>query len=396
MGWICPCGASNDDEIGSCRRCGYQFRQPPALEVPHIEEIPAQGETIVVAASEKSIRQKQSVAILGSLLLFVGAFLPIVSMPLGSTNYFDNGQGDGTFILVLAVTSTTLAITRAFGWLWITGLCSVGLLLFTLVNFLNRLAQIRVQMQAELADNPFKGIADVAMNSVQIQWGWAVLMLGGVLIVIAAAMPPQRVAISNLGRTLGKVINAAGGVVLLMWFLGYLGIVDNFVYRSIPLGTTPISHKTSQQTEMQPSPNKQISGTGDAQTSNPPASAPTPDAQTSLPPQAAAEQPADTSQSLITPQPSTATSSPAPPVEASKPTSGVLCSGVIAVPQNGELIFKNLPGDQLKFTFDHNAWQPTIRRQPDGTQTVVMRSIRPGIQTKCDMRWEVRSVEAIP
>ena len=89
------------------------------------------------------------------------------------------------------------------------------------------------------------------------------------------------------------------------------------------------------------------------------------------------------------PQPSTATSPPAPPVNAASPSSGVLCNGVVEVPQYGELVFKNLPGDQLKFSFDHGVWQPSIHRQPDGTQTLVMRSIKPGIQTKCDMRWEI-------
>jgi hypothetical protein len=88
-------------------------------------------------------------------------------------------------------------------------------------------------------------------------------------------------------------------------------------------------------------------------------------------------------------QPSTATSLPAPPAETLKPTSGVLCNGVIGVPQNGELVFKNLPADRLKFQFDHDAWQPMIHRQPDGMQTLVMRSIKPGTQTKCDMRWEI-------
>jgi len=88
------------------------------------------------------------------------------------------------------------------------------------------------------------------------------------------------------------------------------------------------------------------------------------------------------------PQPSITTIPSAPSANASSQISGVLCSGPIEVPQNGELTFKNLPGDQLHFIFDHSAWQLTIRRQPDGTQTVIMRSIKPGIQTKCDMRWE--------
>lgn len=79
---------------------------------------------------------------------------------------------------------------------------------------------------------------------------------------------------------------------------------------------------------------------------------------------------------------------PTPTVEAGKPTSGVLCNGTVEVAQYGELTFKNLPGDRLRFIFEHDAWQPSIHREPDGSQTLVMRSIKPGIQTKCDIRWE--------
>ena len=99
--------------------------------------------------------------------------------------------------------------------------------------------------------------------------------------------------------------------------------------------------------------------------------------------------PADTSQPPVAPQPPASTSPPAPPVEASKPTSGVLCNGPVEVRQNWELTFRNLPGDRLKFTFDHDAWLPRIQREPDGTQTLIMRSIKPGIQTRCDVQWEI-------
>ena len=79
---------------------------------------------------------------------------------------------------------------------------------------------------------------------------------------------------------------------------------------------------------------------------------------------------------------------PAPPVPTAT-TSGMLCNGPVQVPKGGELTFRNLPGDRLRFTFDHDAWLPLIRREPDGTRTLIMRSIKPGIQTKCDIRWEV-------
>jgi hypothetical protein len=128
----------------------------------------------------------------------------------------------------------------------------------------------------------------------------------------------------------------------------------------------------------------------DRRLTNPP-SVPEPSTQT---PQS--ERPVDTSQSIVTQQPSASigapapeSGAPAPPAEVAKPTSGVLCNGPVEVRQNWEFVFRNLPGGQLRFTFDHDAWLPILSREPDGTQTLIMRSIKPGVQTMCDIRWEV-------
>lgn len=69
------------------------------------------------------------------------------------------------------------------------------------------------------------------------------------------------------------------------------------------------------------------------------------------------------------------------------PTSGVLHAAV-EVAQYGEVVFDNLPNARLKFTFDHSLWQATISRQANGTQTLVMRSLKPGVQRVCDVKWE--------
>jgi len=224
------CGREIPEKLtsaGFCPFCGKTLTdaERPALEVSRTGEQLAQAE-LNAAVSEKSSRTKQILAILGALLLFVGVFLPIVSMPIvGSLNYFHNGQGDGTIVLMLAVISIILAITRRFRGLWVTGLCSVGLLLFALVNFLIRMSQLRDQMQTELADNPFRGLADVAVNSVQLQWGWAVLMLGGILIVVAAAMQGPNAIVPQQGssaRTTAKWIGASVAVFVLLLGLASL------------------------------------------------------------------------------------------------------------------------------------------------------------------------------
>jgi len=78
----------------------------------------------------------------------------------------------------------------------------------------------------------------------------------------------------------------------------------------------------------------------------------------------------------------------APPVVPSKPTSGTLHAAV-EVAKYGEVVFEGLPNDRLRLIFDHDAWQPTIHRQPNGTQTLVMRSLKQGIQRSCDVKWEI-------
>ena len=86
---------------------------------------------------------------------------------------------------------------------------------------------------------------------------------------------------------------------------------------------------------------------------------------------------------METPQPAV------PAAPASPPRSGELHYSGPPVPQNGQVVFENLPGARLKFTFDQQAWQPTIRRQPNGTQTLTLRSLLPGTQTQCDVKWEI-------
>ena len=63
----------------------------------------------------------------GAAVLFIGAFLPLVSLPVvGTLNYFDNGLGDGVIIVILAGLSGVFAAIRKPHLLWITGLGSLG------------------------------------------------------------------------------------------------------------------------------------------------------------------------------------------------------------------------------------------------------------------------------
>ncbi|MBW4457376.1 MAG: hypothetical protein KME55_34595 [Nostoc indistinguendum CM1-VF10] len=130
--------------------------------------------------------------ILGAIILFIGVFTPIISVPIaGSFNYFYNRKGDGVILIAIAITSLIIVLQEKFKLLWWTGITSLGVLLLGLINFQMRISEFKSQMQDELAGNMVKGIADVAAQSIQLQWGWGILIIGTGLILAAAATPER-------------------------------------------------------------------------------------------------------------------------------------------------------------------------------------------------------------
>lgn len=132
---------------------------------------------------------KQLFGIIGSFLLIGGVFCPIVKFPIvGGVNYFQNGQGDGTIILIFGVLSLLAVLFKQYRALWLTGFASLGMIAFTAYQFHIKIAQIKAETDVDLADNPFRGLADLALQSVQLQWGIAVIGFGAIMVIIAAAI----------------------------------------------------------------------------------------------------------------------------------------------------------------------------------------------------------------
>ena len=136
--------------------------------------------------------KRQTLALIGSVILFVGVFMPIISVPvMGSVNYFQNGRGDGTIIIALAAVSLILVARGKYKGLWFTGVGSLGMMVFSFVSFRVRMSQAQAEPQAELADNTFAGLGELAMKSVQLQWGWAVLVVAAAMVIAAAALKEE-------------------------------------------------------------------------------------------------------------------------------------------------------------------------------------------------------------
>jgi len=154
------------------------------------QEVPKEPTERATLQAQQYKQLRMSLGVIGSVLLVFGAFAPLISVPfVGSITYIMRGEGDGVIVVVLGLLSLVLAVAGQFNALWFTGLASLGLMAFTFYNVRSGLDDMRESMASELAGNPFRGLAEVAVEAVQFQWGWGVLLVGAVLILVAAALP---------------------------------------------------------------------------------------------------------------------------------------------------------------------------------------------------------------
>ena len=145
-----------------------------------------------VLAENPRQKRKLTLALAGAALLVVGVFLPIVSMPIvGSINYFNNGRGDSIVVLALAAAAAALALTRKFRLVIVAGLASLALVTYTLFRLISGISSARAEMEKSMAGNPFKGLGDAFLSSIQVQWGWLPLVAGSFLVLAAGLVAPE-------------------------------------------------------------------------------------------------------------------------------------------------------------------------------------------------------------
>ncbi len=198
----CPqCAEPNFARNLKCNHCGTKLNDSPqgSKQDALAERQYSSGKSIRVYSSvnqtfnlPNGIPLQKLLGFTGAVVLFIGVFCPIISAPIiGSINYFRNGTGDGVVVLVLAVISVVLVLTKRYRGLLITGAGSIAMLILTFILFKVRMSSAQSRMKGEMADNPFSGIGEAFIGAVQIEWGWAVLVVGSCLLIAAGLIRPQ-------------------------------------------------------------------------------------------------------------------------------------------------------------------------------------------------------------
>ncbi len=121
----------------------------------------------------------------GAMLLIVGVFMPIVHVPMrGAFAYVD---GDGKILLVFGVIVIIITFFKKYGWNFLFGLMSLGMLLnlyYQVTSEINKLvdkAAISASATSAVMVNKFAGM-------IQFQFGFYILLLGSLLIIISSVI----------------------------------------------------------------------------------------------------------------------------------------------------------------------------------------------------------------
>lgn len=140
------------------------------------------------------------IVIVGAVLLGAGVFLPLVKAPLiGTFTLIGPGEYHRAVMFVPGVIALVLALlghTKHALW---PGLVSLGAIGFGFYKVQESIDRFQDRIDLKFGDGALGKITGKASQLVELQIGWAVLVLGAVLIIAGGALAWRRDAGASVG-----------------------------------------------------------------------------------------------------------------------------------------------------------------------------------------------------
>ncbi len=135
----------------------------------------------------------QIVALLGIAILIIGLFVPIVEVPLkDKLNYYNffHHAYNAKFFLVLMGASAVLVFFRLFKILRMTGGLAFALIIGHMI-FVGHWVRAEDAKTNAGFHNVLREVSPWPEHYYRLQWGWAILIIGAVLIIVASLMKDE-------------------------------------------------------------------------------------------------------------------------------------------------------------------------------------------------------------
>lgn len=121
--------------------------------------------------------------IVGGVLLLIGVFCPLIFVePLGlNISYIGGETGtswEGLLMILLGIAGIALAVLRKYKLLLIPGLIALAIIAYDYFSFKSKMSEMMSTGNARGVD---------VESLVQMKWGWIVLILGALILIVAGA-----------------------------------------------------------------------------------------------------------------------------------------------------------------------------------------------------------------
>lgn len=131
-----------------------------------------------------SIAIQRIAAVVGGLLMAVGVFIPMLSIPVLRDDPFSRlSPGGAAIILALGGLTILIAVLGRFRLLYLTGLVAIALLIYTYVQVDRRKTAAQSDLKERVINTPLKNLSHGLISSVGLRYGWPIMMLGAAITV---------------------------------------------------------------------------------------------------------------------------------------------------------------------------------------------------------------------
>lgn len=152
--------------------------------------------------TRKTLALHHVLALAGAALLYAGLFAPVLHVPFfGELSYLHFGQVEAFIVLLLTGAATLLTAFNLTHWTWGPSVGSTACIAFTAFSLWRTAVQTHAEIQTNFAISPLRQLAQVTLDSVEIKWGWVVLVTGAILSLVGAGIAHVRLRVEHPGAT---------------------------------------------------------------------------------------------------------------------------------------------------------------------------------------------------